>query len=261
MESLRLETSQLNALPGGYRYARRVSEQARIIRLRGEPTGTITVAPEPNDPGKYLVLAGRHIAQGALDARLPRITVQLVEPDTGAAVQALRECAVARDTPAIPFADRCRQILDAVPACTHADLAALTGWSRNAITYHLLFLTLPKPVQTALESGLLRVGHAKVLCGAELRRRPDLQVELSRQCKRHGWSVRDLEAAVKGTEPARGRDYVQDPDLKKLEEALSERLGLEVSVRHTESGTGTIMLQYSHLDHVDRLLEELGISL
>lgn len=261
MESLRLETSQLRVMPGGYRYARRVAEQARIIRLQGEPTGTITVCQDTEGAGKYLVLAGRHIAQGARDANLPKVTAELVTPAIGRAVQQLREIAAGRNTAPIPFATLCRQILEAVPDCTHADLAATTGWSRNAITYHLLFLTLPEPVQAAMESGWLSVGHAKVLCGAEVRKQPALQIELCRQCKRLGWSVRDLEAAVAGTEPARDNDYAHDPNLRKLEQAISERLGLEVAVRHTESGKGTILLQYSNLDHVDRFLEELGITL
>ena len=57
--------------------------------------------------------------------------------------------------------------------------------------------------------------------------------------------------------PAGRRKHKTDRDLARLEEEVSQRLGTTVQIRPGRKGSGTIVVSYSGLDHLDQLLKKL----
>ncbi len=48
-----------------------------------------------------------------------------------------------------------------------------------------------------------------------------------------------------------------DPDVQRLEQDLSEKLGARVAIQHTRSGKGKVVVNYNSLDELDGILEHI----
>ena len=99
------------------------------------------------------------------------------------------------------------------------------------------------------------MGHARALLTL-----PDSkQVEFARVVAQKGLSVRQTEALVRKVslddEPKLGRNT--DPNIKKLEESLGEKLGARVLVQHNSKGKGRLIITYNSLDELDGILAHL----
>lgn len=139
---------------------------------------------------------------------------------------------------------------------THEQAAAAVGRSRSATTNLLRLLRLARPVQEMVMQGALEMGHARALLALDGAR----QVEAANRIAARGLSVRESEALsarlLRGPATTRGKRKT-DRDLVRLEEEISERLGTSVQIRPGRKGSGTILVRYSGLDHLDQLLKKL----
>lgn len=143
---------------------------------------------------------------------------------------------------------------------THQQVADAIGRSRAAVSNLLRLLELPEAVAKLLESGALQMGHARALLTLE----PALARKLAREAADKGWSVRELEAAVRGAagkggssgKRRRTRAGNADPDIAALERELSETLATEVQVRHGRRG-GRLVIHYHDADQLEGVLERL----
>lgn len=137
---------------------------------------------------------------------------------------------------------------------TQQQVADAVGKSRVTVTNLLRLLNLSPEVRAFLERGELEMGHARALLGLDANR----QLEAAREVIRRGHSVRQTEAMVKRMQspPARasGRD---DPDVRRLERELTEKLGAEVQIRHSAKGKGRMVIQYTSLDELDGILRRI----
>jgi ParB family chromosome partitioning protein len=139
---------------------------------------------------------------------------------------------------------------------THERAAEAVGRSRSATTNLLRLLKLAKAVQDMLMAGTLEMGHARALLALDGAR----QVEAANRVAARGLSVRETEALVQGLlkgAGARRRAPRTDRDLARLEEEVSARLGTTVQIRAGRKGSGTIVVSYSGLDHLEQLLKKL----
>ena len=138
---------------------------------------------------------------------------------------------------------------------THEQAAEAIGRSRSATTNLLRLLKLAKPVQAMLLEGTLEMGHARALLSLDGAR----QIEAANRIVARGLSVRESEAlsARLLRAPAARKKPKSDRDLARLEEEASERLGTTVQIRPGRKGSGTIVLHYAGLDHLDQLLKKL----
>ena len=50
----------------------------------------------------------------------------------------------------------------------------------------------------------------------------------------------------------------QDPDIRNLEQDVSERLGAKVTIQHGAKGRGKLVIQYNDLDELDGILEKFN---
>jgi ParB family chromosome partitioning protein len=54
-----------------------------------------------------------------------------------------------------------------------------------------------------------------------------------------------------------GAELVGDPDIRRLEEQLSETLGARVQIQHTSRGAGKLTLKYNSLDELEGILAHI----
>jgi ParB family chromosome partitioning protein len=138
---------------------------------------------------------------------------------------------------------------------SQADVARLVGRDRSTIANALRLLKLPLEVAEMVDTGRLSEGHARALLG--LSDRSQL-TKLARTAADQGWSVRDLEAKVRGGRPTSGRKQSPRqiaPAHRRVEEALRKRLGTDVRVTARRRGRGLITVSYYSDEDLARVLE------
>ena len=132
-------------------------------------------------------------------------------------------------------------------------VAAAVGRSRSAVANLLRLLNLEKDVLAMLERGELDAGHAKVLLaltGGD-------QVRAGRNVVKRGLSVRQTETLVKGWGAKTRTPATQDPNISRLEQDLSTRLGAKVRIQHQQNGRGRLEVHYTSLDELDGVLSKI----
>ncbi len=226
--------------PGKYQPRTRMDQQALAelaasIRAQGlmQP---LLVRPVGRD--QYELIAGERRWRAAQLAGLDDVPVLIRDvPDNAALAMALIENIQREDLNPIEEASGLQRLIDEF-RMTHEQAADAVGRSRSATTNLLRLLKLAKPVQAMLMQGTLEMGHARALLALE--------------------GARQIEAANRMARgPATRRKQKTDRDLTRLEEEVAQRLGTTVHIRPGRKGSGTIVISYSGLDHLDQLLKKL----
>lgn len=141
-----------------------------------------------------------------------------------------------------------------------AEIARVVGRDRSTVANLLRLLQLPADVQAMVHEKRLSAGHARALLGlSDTERQSALALEAIEQ----EWSVREMEAAVAGkrasARPARrgGQQAARNvtADVKRVEDALRQRLGTDVRVTARRRGRGFVTVSYYSNDDLSRLLE------
>jgi ParB family chromosome partitioning protein len=229
-----------------------LKELAASIRAQGLMQALL-VRPIGRD--QYELIAGERRWRAAQLAGLSEVPVLVREvPDNAALAMALIENIQREDLNPIEEAAGLQRLVDEF-SMTHEQAAEAVGRSRSATTNLLRLLKLAKPVQAMLMQGALEMGHARALLpldGAH-------QIEAANRIAARRLSVRESEALAARLlrAPAGRRKPRTDRDLARLEEEASERLGTTVQIRPGRKGSGSIVLRYSGLDHLDQLLKKL----
>ncbi len=139
------------------------------------------------------------------------------------------------------------------------ELARMVGRDRSTIANTLRLLKLPASVRALVHEKRLTEGHARALLALE---HPQAVERMAAEAEAAGWSVRELEARVRGERPAARRarpgtavPRPQSADARRVEEALRKRLGTDVRITAKRRGRGLITLSYYSNDDLARLLE------
>jgi ParB family chromosome partitioning protein len=243
--------------PGKYQPRTRMDQQALAelaasIRAQGlmQP---LLVRPLGRD--QYELIAGERRWRAAQLAGLDEVPVLVRDvPDNAALAMALIENIQREDLNPIEEANGLQRLIDEF-RMTHEQAADAIGRSRSATTNLLRLLKLAKPVQAMVMQGALEMGHARALLALEGAR----QIEAANRIVAQGLSARESEALAGrlARGPANRRKRKADRDLLRLEEEISQRLGTTVQIRPGRKGSGTIVVNYSGLDHLDQLLKKL----
>ena len=133
------------------------------------------------------------------------------------------------------------------------EVARAVGRSRSAVANLLRLLHLEKDVLSMLERGELDTGHAKVLLALQ----GGDQVRAARSVIKKGFSVRQTEALVKGWSTRPHPSATPDPNISRLEQDLSTRLGARVRIQHQQNGRGRLEVHYTSLDELDGVLKKI----
>jgi ParB family chromosome partitioning protein len=143
------------------------------------------------------------------------------------------------------------------------EIARMVGRNRATVANLLRLLQLPPEVQALLHQRKLSEGHGRALLGLDDAGR---MRGLAQQAVEEGWSVREMEARVRGdvsTEsptqdrPRRARTGPRavSADVRRVEEALRKHLGTDVRVTTRRRGRGFLTISYYSNDDLARLLE------
>lgn len=140
---------------------------------------------------------------------------------------------------------------------TQQEVADAVGRSRASVTNLMRLISLNPDVRLMLERGDLEMGHARALLALS-----DVQQsEAAKLVVGKGLSVRQTEALARqlltDKNSTKKPTNVSDPDIRKLEESLSETLGAKVQILHTEKGAGKLTLKYNSLDELDGILAHI----
>ncbi|HKM36776.1 MAG TPA: ParB/RepB/Spo0J family partition protein [Thiopseudomonas sp.] len=138
---------------------------------------------------------------------------------------------------------------------TQQEVANAVGKSRASIANLLRLIGLPDEVKTLLVHGDLEMGHARALLGLPA----DQQVEAAREVVAKGFTVRQTEAFVRNrlADKPEAEKPVIDPDVKRLEQKLAERLGTQVQIKHGAKGKGQLVIRYGTLEELQGVLAHI----
>ena len=141
---------------------------------------------------------------------------------------------------------------------THQEVANAVGRARASITNTLRLLDLSAGVQELLNDAKINMGHARALLSLT---DPSMQLEVANLVIDKKLSVRDTENLVrsilKGTTKQKTEKQPEDPDIKRLEDSLTQKLGARVSIKHTKSGKGKLVIAYTNADELQGILDRI----
>ncbi|MDG2273039.1 MAG: ParB/RepB/Spo0J family partition protein [Halioglobus sp.] len=136
---------------------------------------------------------------------------------------------------------------------TQQEVAKAVGRSRSSVANMLRLMTLQEDVRRLLEHGDLDMGHARALLGLE----GSDQSEAARSVVSKGVTVRQTESLVRNWMANRSQvepGAALDPNIRHLQDDLSQRLGASVKIQHSPKGKGRLVLSYNSLDELDGIL-------
>ena len=234
-----------------------LEELARSIRKRGV-VQPVVVRPD-EDGQHYELVAGERRWRAALMAELHVIPAVIEElSDEAALGVALIENIQRQDLSPIEEALAIQRLIDDFDL-THQEAGEAIGRSRAAVSNLLRLLDLGEEVRRLLEAGEIEMGHARALLSLE----GEAQARAAAEVVTRGLSVREAEALVRRlnqapkTKPAAEDVAAGDPDVYRLENDLSERIGASVSIRHGTRGAGRVVIRYASLEELDGILARI----
>ena len=235
--------------------AETLEELAQSIKAQGVMQPIVV---RPLTSNKYEIIAGERRWRASQLAGLDTIPVIIkIVPDDAAIAMALIENIQRENLNPLEEAVALKRLQDEFQL-TQQEVADAVGKSRTAVTNLLRLIGLQQEVRTFLEHGDLEMGHARALLALS----PEHQVTVARTVIGKGLSVRQTEALVRRLQAGKkshGKDKAPalDPDIRALQDDLSEKLGAEVLVEHSAKGKGRLILKYSSLDQLDGILAHI----
>jgi ParB family chromosome partitioning protein len=249
--------------PGAYQPRRHfdeaaLDELAASIRAQGliQP-----VVVRETGAGRFELIAGERRWRAAQKAGLDQIPALVkAVPDQAVVAMALIENIQREDLSPLEEAQALARLIDEF-GLTHQQAAEAVGRSRAAVSNLLRLRDLPEPIRTLLDERTLEMGHARALAGFAAVA-PARAVALARETVARGWSVRELEEAVRraeGSRPARPAKAAAaaDPNIAALERDLAAKLATRVQLAHGRNGRGRLVIHYHSTDELDGILERI----
>ena len=211
------------------------------------------IVARPLDGDRYEILSGERRWRAAQLAGLDRIPVVIkVVSDEAAIAIGLIENIQREDLNPVEEGLGLKRLQDEF-GLSQEQVALAVGRSRSAVANLLRLLNLEPEVLSMLEHSELDTGHAKVLLGLQ----GGDQVRAARKVTKGDLSVRQTEALVRGWGKPSATATPVDPNVSRLEQDLSARLGAKVRIQYQQSGRGRLEIQYSSLDELDGLLKRI----
>ena len=138
---------------------------------------------------------------------------------------------------------------------THETVAKAVGRSRSAVSNSLRLLALPEPVQEMLFLRQLEMGHARALLSLPVME----QLSLAQKAVKNGWSVREVErrSQLAQQAPQEKKSKTVSPDIRYLNEALTEKLGVRAEVQTANHKRGKVVLHFDSPETFARLMQQL----
>jgi ParB family chromosome partitioning protein len=239
-----------------------LQELADSIRAQGVVQPIVVrplAAQRAGEPLRYEIIAGERRWRAAQMAGLHAIPAVIRNvPDDAAVAMSLIENIQRENLNPLEEAralDRLIREFD----MTHQTAADAVGRSRAAVSNLLRLLELGEEVKTLVETRQIEMGHARALLGLAA---PRQQAEVALLVAKKGLSVRETEALVRRL--ATGKDDTatrepprRDPNVARLEQDLTDKLGARVQLQQGAKGRGRLVIAYNSLDELDGILAHI----
>ena len=231
-----------------------LEELAESIRLQGvmQP---IVLRPVGDD--KYEIIAGERRWRATQLAGLDTIPALIKDvPDEAAIAMALIENIQREDLNPIEEAIALQR-LQREFELTQQQVADAVGKNRTTVTNLMRLMSLRDDVRTMVEHGDLEMGHGKALLGLP----SEEQSAAAKTVVAKSLSVRQTEALVRRLQAERDQPPKPprklDPDIRRLQDDIAQRLGTRVQIQHSSSGKGKLVLAYNSLEELDGILDHI----
>ena len=227
-----------------------INELAESIKSKGlvQP---ILVRPSPTESGTYEIIAGERRWRAAQIAQLHEIPAVVRKLDDVEALEiAIIENIQRSDLSPIEEAAGYKRLIEN-HGHTQEALAEIVGKSRSHIANIIRLLGLPQSIQDMISEGKISSGHARAIMNSAF---PE---QLAEKIVTENLSVRDAENLAKLRKNGVKKVKLKDPDTIDLENNLSAKLGLNVSIDHRGKKGGSIKITYKSLDQLELVTRKL----
>lgn len=233
--------------------AEKIEALAESIKEHGVVQPLIVTKEE----GYYRIVAGERRWRAAKKAGLKDVPVVIREYSAQEAEEiALIENLQREDLNPIEEALGYRQLMDKF-SLTQETVAQKIGKSRSGIANALRLLTLPEKTMQMVQDGVLSVGHAKVLMGAESSKIDALAKEVVEK----DLNVRQTEALLNQKPKAEKIKPIKDQN---MENAVSDsvkmmesKYGTKVKIQYSAGYKGKVELNFKDMKQMIDLLDAL----
>ena len=210
----------------------------------------IIVRKSSEDNSKYEIIAGERRWLAAQKAGLHEIPVVITDVDDLKSLEfAIVENVQRNDLNAIEEARGYKRLIEEF-SYDQEKVAQFIGKSRSHIANFLRLLGLPEPVLKLIETKKLSPGHAKILVGlnnAEF---------VANKIVEKNLSVRQAENFVKIFKTTKqSTKSSKDTNIKDLESSITEKIGLNVSIKNKKNNTGLITFEYKDFDQLNKIID------
>ena len=210
---------------------------------------------------RYEIVAGERRWRAAQRAGLRKIPAAVKEVSDDKLLElALIENIQREELNPIEEASAYRKLIDTL-GLTQEAVASSVGKDRTLIATALRLLKLPDDIQRLVEEGKLSAGHGRALL---LTDDVTIQRRVARAIMERSLSVREAERQVRSASQPRRRSIVKtapdskDPNYAAAETKLRRRLGTNVSIIPTSSGTGgKLEIEYYNEEDLDRIYQTI----
>ncbi len=210
----------------------------------------IIVRKSNTDNSKYEIIAGERRWLAAQKAGLHDIPVVVTDADDLKSLEfAIVENVQRHDLNPLEEAQGYKRLIDEF-AYDQDKVSKFIGKSRSYISNSLRLLNLPKEVLDFVEQKQITAGHAKILVGL------DNATFLANKFIEKKLSVRQAENLVKIFRKNKRNTFSKaDSNIRDLENSISEKIGLSVSIKNNKNNKGTISFYYKELDQLNKIID------
>ncbi len=208
------------------------------------------IVRKSNENSKYEIIAGERRWLAAQKAGLHEVPVVVTEADDLKSLEfAIVENVQRNDLNPLEEAQGYQRLINDF-SYDQEKVSKFIGKSRSYITNCLRILTLPNDVLNLIEEKKISTGHAKILVGLEN------ASFVARKIIEKKLSVRQSENFVKIFKKKKGF-YVKsnDPNIINLEKSISDKIGLNVSIKNTKKNKGTITFVYHDIEQLNKIID------
>ncbi|MDC3065637.1 ParB/RepB/Spo0J family partition protein [Candidatus Pelagibacter sp.] len=202
------------------------------------------------ESSKFEIIAGERRWLAAQKAGLHEVPVVVTEADDLKSLEfAIVENVQRNDLNPLEEAQGYQRLINDF-SYDQEKVSKFIGKSRSYITNCLRILTLPADVLNLIENKKLSAGHAKILVGLEN------ASFVAKKIIEKKLSVRQSENFVKIFKKKKG-SFIKpiDPNIQNLEKLISDKIGLNVSIKNNKKNKGTITFVYHDIEQLNKIID------
>ncbi len=231
-----------------------LDELADSIRVQGliQP-----IVVRPIRGGRYEIIAGERRWRASKLAELETMPALVREvSDRSAIAMALIENIQRENLNPMEEANALHRLREEF-SMTHQEAAEAVGRSRAAVSNLLRLRNLNEDVKRLVENCDLEMGHARALLALD----GELQSDTAKHVVEKGLSVRETEQLIRRLlKPLKEKSHPAGSllaEIDQITQQISEKLGDRVTVKHSASGKGKLVIDYSNLADLKDIIRHI----